>query len=547
MNANSLRPLVRPLTRLVSARASLPFAGMMSLVATGVILLVAQADEPKPPPVSRPLTKAEATTLEDRVDKEGFPLPTDAVARVGSARLRHGRQLVNLSYSPDSKILASSGGGLLRLWNTSTGKLLQNIMVAQRIPDGVFSANGKTVLALDGETCRWFDVGTGKEVRRCNITFPQQKSHACIAPHGEMIAVVGTDLGQDLVVYDLPYSKERFRKTSKDSWYGELAFSPDGKMLAAMELAGKPPSVQYRVRLFDTAVGKLIGEFDARETFRDLTFSPDSTKLLALNGRQKCLRVWSVPGGDPLHRIEPGDNALVMAAFSPDGKSVIVSNQGLDALLIDLTTGKELRRFRSYAGSFIVAFAPDGQSLAVGLIDGAISQWGVATGKRLPASADPIASFGPPLRFDNDGKLLWVPSETFALIDWQSGREVKRVRVPHELPNWSGGLALSPDRSRVAGVNGAKQPVVWDAASAKELCILPIAGQRPLSDLLARWQDALHRRMARASAGLGRGHREGKACFRSAEPSTSIGSGFPQWPLARRSGQPGSGWRTAGD
>src|SRR5262249_59778676 len=62
----------------------------------------------------------------------------------------------------------------------------------------------------------------------------------------------------------------------------------------------------------------------------------------------------------------------------------------------------------------------------------------------------------------------------FAAIDWRSGREVRRVRVPHEDTRWF--PALSPDRSRVAGLNAAKKPAIWDASSGKELCVLSTAG-----------------------------------------------------------------------
>src|SRR5262249_10149373 len=144
-----------------------------------------------------------------------------------------------------------------------------------------------------------------------------------------------------------------------------------------------------------------------------------------------------------------------------------VGSPDLDALRIDLATGKELGRFHTHQGSRCLALAPGGKTLAVG-VRSVISQWDVAAGKRLPASADPI-SFGPP-QFSSDGKLLWVPSETFAAIDWRSGREVRRVRVPHEDTRWF--PALSPDRSRVAGLNAARKPAVWDATSGRELCVL---------------------------------------------------------------------------
>ncbi len=448
--------------------ASLTMAALVGLAVAGAGLPAGPTGAPPAPPA----TPAEKPAAADaRKDREGFPLPAEALARVGSARLRHARWLRNLAYSPDGKLLASAGGDRLRLWDAATGKLVQSIPSGEdrHIRDGLFSADGKTVVVLDGETCRWFDVRTGQEVRRRTVPCPKPESQPCLAPHGAALAVVGTAPGQDLVVYDLPSGKERFRKKTEHAWFWELAFSPDGKQLAALEVeaGGLKPR---RVALFDAADGKPLGEFDPGELFRQMAFSPDGKKLLGLNYNTKTLLVWELPGGKALHRLTVPVNAVVTAAFTPDGRGVLVGTQGLDAVLLDPGTGEVRRRFRTWPSSSVIAFAPDGKTVALGVGDGAISQWELATGRRLAASADPVPDYSQ-LRFDAGGQLLWAASGTFVALDWQTGREVRRLAAPHE--GTSAVLALSPDRSRLAGVNGAGKPAVWDTASGKELCVLP--------------------------------------------------------------------------
>src|SRR5439155_20857305 len=115
-----------------------------------------------------------------------------------------------------------------------------------------------------------------------------------------------------------------------------------------------------------------------------------------------------------------------------------------------------------------LAFAPDGKTVAIGVGDGSVTQWDLAAGRLLAASAEPVASYMQ-LQFDGDGKQLWAASDTFLALDWRTGREVRRVQVPHDGTNWV--MALSPDRTRVSGVNAALKPAVWDVASGKELCV----------------------------------------------------------------------------
>src|SRR5947209_9497188 len=59
-----------------------------------------------------------------RKDAFGDPLPPHALARIGSARLRHGHPIAALLFSPDGKYLLSADtNGGVRLWDRQTAAL----------------------------------------------------------------------------------------------------------------------------------------------------------------------------------------------------------------------------------------------------------------------------------------------------------------------------------------------------------------------------------------------------------------------------------------
>ena len=73
------------------------------------------------------------------------PLPANAVARIGSTRLRHGGTVMSLSFSPDCTQLFSAGEDqMVRIWDTATGKEIKSFFIKDL--DGVqFAADGLTM------------------------------------------------------------------------------------------------------------------------------------------------------------------------------------------------------------------------------------------------------------------------------------------------------------------------------------------------------------------------------------------------------------------
>jgi WD40 repeat protein len=407
-----------------------------------------------------------ATARAARVDREGFPLPDEVLARVGSARWRHG-SINNLEYSPDGSVLVSSGPGNVRVSDARTGALVRQLEISNvpGVPGGHFSGDGKSIVVLDGQTCLWFDARTGKEVRRCAIQVPGAHPILRLAPRGESIAAVS---GKNLIVYDLPSGRERFRKTATTSWQtSPCVFSPDGSRLAVCEFpAVLALPLSSRVKLFDSVTGVLLAEFDYEDLHPDLAFSQDNTKV-ALTGSLHGVQVRSTSNGEIVTRIRSRGVGLGAIAFSRDGKSLIFDGGRYShALQVDLATNKELHRFRTDAMTLCFALTPDGKGLAIGNFDGTVSQWDLATGECRASSIDHIKVPGP-LRFSAANRVLDLWADGLMAIDWQTGRELRRVLIPDRATMRT--VAVAPDWSRVAGVMSVRHTSVWDAATGKKV------------------------------------------------------------------------------
>jgi hypothetical protein len=107
----------------------LALVGFTALLTVGVGGMVCQALTARPPEANpQPKAAAEAKKPEApqvRLDRHGDPLPSDAIARLGTVRWRHGFSVHALAYSPGGKMIAASGTGrAITLWDAVTGKEL---------------------------------------------------------------------------------------------------------------------------------------------------------------------------------------------------------------------------------------------------------------------------------------------------------------------------------------------------------------------------------------------------------------------------------------
>ncbi len=424
-----------------------------------------EADEP-------PARSAAAEPPLRFIDPDAHPLPAEALARIGSLRLRHQADIGGLAYSPDGRWLASVSMGradrTARVWDAATGKEKLRVTItpprlgASRIAPALgFAADGQQFLVADAVSLRGFDLGTGKELFAQPLP-GKDLVQTALAPDGKTVVLTRND-GQ-LELRDVATGKVRHSSTDSGlNPFGAIEFSPDSRRFALWKSHESVP-------VFATESGRQIGEVRVEgRKIGQIRFLPGGDQFaLLLNPddqgqEQRLIGFFDLKAGK-LVRTATVDGSTEVIAVSPDGKLVFAGNTHKGySQLIDSATGKEIGRVRStYVGGSLV-FAPDGTRVAAG-VWGAIAVWDIPARRYHPIAAVPASFYQ--ARFAPAGRSIILPWGGHVHVDWRTGE----VRRRPALVGVEGGQTpvLSPDGQFFA-LGERDVQLLLDATTGKEV------------------------------------------------------------------------------
>jgi WD40 repeat protein len=342
---------------------------------------------------------------------------------------------VDLVFSPDGTLLfsLSSRDGIFRVEEIASGKeLSQRKLHSYGAGSLAVSKDGAHVAATagrnDGQLLLW--KWRDEEPRPLKTSAGRRIAHVIFSPDGKLLAAVESFGGMS--VLEVPSGRLLWQRESGDdefSFLGQAVFSPDGKTVAA-PLRARQSTFRYRIDLIDPVSGRVQAALPTGQMYGGLAFSPDSRTLAAPCG---CgLRLWDVASRKeitPVNDVHESYASTILA--SPQGFLVTAGDDG-SVRAWDAVTTRQRWKFTADHWMRAAAVSPDGSLVAASSLDDAVYLLDSRDGRQIYRLFGHGRNGGQrSLQFLADGRGLASWGDDFYLRIWDS--KTGKARLEHRI------------------------------------------------------------------------------------------------------------------
>jgi WD40 repeat protein len=288
--------------------------------------------------------------------------------------------VTGIAYARDGRTLAIAyATGIVRLWNVGSD---QEAGVPLRIPGGssfgvslAFTSSGHLVTAA-----RDVRIWNAQTTRQVGDVLGRADGFVAVSPDGHAIAA--GDLHGNVRLWDSRSRKQLGGALKVDPHRGEVdnvAFDADGRRIAVVGGDAGVSMWDVRTRM------QLSRPFGAKDVAPDeLAFSPDGHTLAAIDYGQIILRDLDARTTVVIR----GDGAADSIAFSPDGQTIATGGPDGAVRFWNVHThrlvGKPLIAYPTPYS--LAAFSPDDHTVAASVDDGTLRLWDTRS-EQLPSLA----------------------------------------------------------------------------------------------------------------------------------------------------------------
>jgi WD40 repeat protein len=344
-----------------------------------------------------------------------------------------------------------------------------------------FAPNGKTLAAgsWDGQISLW-DVPSGKELRRI-LGNPREISQVAFSPDGKLLAFKRQGVKSGINLFN-PATGKVIHEFVTEDYEPAWAFSPDGKLLAFKEGFTNSTGEYWKSVIYvcDPLTGKVVERLEGLgKNIGYLSFTMDGKALLVgtRDGVKDAMRTWDLGARKERWTFEADDFLdFSRCVLSADGK--VLAFESVEGLFVlrDTITGKEIRRMgqrrKSQRCPWVrILWSPDGKMLAAcgpddpsGDLEGMVRLWDIATNKEVRRIKGPWPCSS--AAFSPDGRVMAIGGDDHVV-------HLYEVATGKERPMEGGvsgaieHVAISPD-GRLLATASWDTIHLWDQAG-KEL------------------------------------------------------------------------------
>src|SRR2546421_947066 len=313
-----------------------------------------------------------------------------------------------LAFSPDGNILAVSGYHEVVLHKSDgSGIIARLVGESPRIESVTFSPNGKLLAvggdapALFGEIQVW-DVETHKQLQSFKVALDSVYG-VSFSPDGERLAFGGAD--KTVRMISGTDGKELMKFDNHGDWVLSTAFTVDGKRLLS---GGRDRAM----KLINVANGQFIDDINKLlESVLCMARHP-TQDLVAYGGDLGTTRIYRISENqgrtaanndvNMIREFERQPGPVCSIAYSPDGNSIAVGNVDGEVRIYKTADGSRSATLKENHGAvFALKFHPTKNQLATGGYDGKVRIFDLPDGKLVTAfnpvpikEADKVAAVG---------------------------------------------------------------------------------------------------------------------------------------------------------
>jgi WD40 repeat protein/mono/diheme cytochrome c family protein len=193
------------------------------------------------------------------------------------------------------------------------------------------------------------------------------------SPDGKLAAIASAD--KSVRIYDIDAARDLRRCIGHTASVWAVAFSPDGTQI----LSG---SKDGTVRLWEVETARELRKLEGHtDLVTGVAFSPDGLRALSVSLDGEAF-LWDLDRATTIKDFAFGGEAryLTNVAFAPDGRRCAICS-GKSILLVDVRSGKVLRRLNGHAGWVVHAvFSAAGDRILSGSDDRTVRLWSGETG-----------------------------------------------------------------------------------------------------------------------------------------------------------------------